>query len=221
VDVPISLRKGLPRALLSMHGALKASHQGSQSSSIAKTLAAALRDAATMVEGASCMVDAAVDNMAREFMAERLPPLPEDIPSAGPAPQLDSSVCCRVQVRAAFPVQCCCTVQGTCRHCIGTSRHAVATVACPRSYHKFMLQGAFLLVPAEDDETGAAEVDDSQDDKPNGAVLDDAGANEVGGLKSVKVQWRYTQLLQEPCNRPTYHVNTISLNDVATRDNIC
>jgi hypothetical protein len=64
----------------------------------ASCLAKALRDAADMLESHPGLVQASADRMAREFMAERLPPVPSDAKDKGPEPDSGSTVCCRVEV---------------------------------------------------------------------------------------------------------------------------
>lgn len=102
--VPLSLRRGLPPAFAATQATLSASSGAAGHAvpaaeySIGTQLAAALRDAAQMVESAPSLIQRTADDLVRDFMAERLPPAPKDVRASGAPPTLDTCVCCRSEV---------------------------------------------------------------------------------------------------------------------------
>lgn len=109
------LRQGLAPGHVYSHGLqallASASDVGGDGKAGDKRAAPSAHVAAQLAQGLRQMADAmdapegrarvamVSDELARAFMQDRLPPVPEWLPDPGPPPTLRSTVCCRAKVR--------------------------------------------------------------------------------------------------------------------------
>ncbi|WIA29285.1 hypothetical protein OEZ86_011790 [Tetradesmus obliquus] len=97
--LPLAARRSpAPGTLLahSLHRVLAPSTKGSTTPDAVAGLAEALRAIAAKLEASPDMLTPAVHASAMDFLMNRLPPHPKQLPPRGPAPTMDDKVWCRV-----------------------------------------------------------------------------------------------------------------------------
>eukprot|EP00775_Hariotina_reticulata_P000580 gene580-859_t len=181
--LPLEARfSAAPGTLLqhSLHKVLAPGATGSTTPDAVSGLARALRSIADKLEATPDMMTAAVHSSAMEFLMNRLPPHPKQLPGRGQAPVMDSKLWCRVAGWSYLL-----PFEMTGMNCEDDEDEGELWVTAGREEHMISIpdeeESSEEEDEADDDQEGSDDDDASEDEPPAAAGTVAAGSDSQGG----------------------------------------